>query len=61
MCIRDRIVTVIAHELGHAVHGDMLGRAVRLGVGSALYALGMGVVLSSPGLFKGFGLSLIHI
>lgn len=56
----DEIVTVIAHELGHAVHGDMLGRAVRLGVGSALYALGMGVVLSSPGLFKGFGWPEVH-
>ena len=56
----DEIVTVIAHDLGHAVHGDMLGRAGRLGVGAARYALGMGLVLSCPGLFKGFGWPEVH-
>lgn len=56
----DEILAVLAHELGHAVHKDtwrLLGQQVAV---MALYALGIGLVLQSPGLFTSFGFSGIH-
>lgn len=56
----EQILSVLAHELGHATHKDtlkMLGvQIAMLGV----YALGLGYILQTPALFVAFGLQGVH-
>ncbi len=57
---KDEILSVLAHELGHAVHRDvprLMGvQIVVLGVYAAL----IGFILQSPALAQEFGLSGVH-
>ncbi|HBG01415.1 MAG TPA: hypothetical protein DDW87_07580, partial [Firmicutes bacterium] len=56
----DQILAVLAHELGHAVHKvtwRLLGRQIAMG---ALYAVGIGLILQSPGLYTAFGFPGVH-
>ncbi len=56
----DEILAVLAHELGHAVHKDtwrLLGRQLAV---MALYAVGIGFILQSHGLFTAFGFHGVH-
>ncbi len=57
---REEILSVLAHELGHAVHKDaprMLGMQIVI---SGIYAALIGFILQSPALAQAFGLSGIH-
>lgn len=56
----DQILGVLAHELGHAKHRDTLRMLVIQILVLGVYALGLGLVLSSPSLYEQFGLSQIH-
>lgn len=56
----DEILAVLAHELGHAMHKDTWRLLARQVVVMAVYALGIGLILQTPALFKGFGFSGIH-
>ncbi len=54
------VLSVLAHELGHAVHKDvprMLGLQIVL---FGLYATVIGFILQSPALAEAFGLSGVH-
>ncbi|PKK97386.1 MAG: peptidase M48 [Tenericutes bacterium HGW-Tenericutes-3] len=57
----DEILSVLAHELGHAMHKDaprmILERAVIFGI----YAVILGLVMQSASLATAFGLSGIHL
>ncbi|NLJ81388.1 MAG: M48 family metallopeptidase [Firmicutes bacterium] len=56
----DEIVAVLAHELGHAVHGDtrrMLGLQI---IAAGFYAAGIGLILENTALFTSFGFSGTH-
>ncbi len=56
----EEILSVLAHELGHAVHKDALRLlAVQIAV-FGLYAGLIGIILQSPELAQAFGLSGVH-
>lgn len=55
-----QILSVLAHELGHAVHRDTLRMLVQQIFILGLYATVIGAVLQSPALAQAFGLSGIH-
>lgn len=57
---KDEILSVLAHELGHAVHKDaprLLGVQI---VVLAIYAVLIGFILQTPTLAQAFGLSGVH-
>ncbi len=56
----EQILSVLAHELGHATHKDTLKMlAVQIAM-LGLYALGLGFILQTPSLYTAFGLSGVH-
>lgn len=58
---KEEILSVLAHELGHAVHRDvprLLG--VQIAV-LGIYAVLIGFILQSPALAQAFGLSGVHL
>lgn len=57
----EEILSVLAHELGHAVHKDiprMLGLQIAM---FGLYAVVIGFILQSASLAQAFGLSSVHL
>lgn len=57
---KEQILSVLAHELGHAVHKDvprLLGMQI---VVLAIYAVLIGFILQTPALAQAFGLSGVH-
>ena len=57
----DEILSVLAHELGHAIHKDvpkMLGLQIAM---FGLYAVVIGFILQSASLAQAFGLSGVHL
>lgn len=56
----DEIVAVLAHELGHAVHKDVVRLLVQQSLIMGLYMLLIGFVLPSDALAQAFGLSDAH-
>ena len=57
----EEILSVLAHELGHAVHKDiprMLGLQIAM---FGLYAVVIGFILQSAALAQAFGLSGVHL
>lgn len=57
---QEEVLSVLAHELGHAVHKDvprLLGVQI---LAFGLYAALVGLLLQSPELAQGFGLSAAH-
>ncbi|MBW6473893.1 MAG: M48 family metallopeptidase [Anaerolineaceae bacterium] len=57
----DEILSVLAHELGHAVHKDV-PRMLGLQIGMfGLYAVVIGFILQSASLAQAFGLSGVHL
>ncbi|MCS6992733.1 MAG: M48 family metallopeptidase [Anaerolineales bacterium] len=57
---KEQILSVLAHELGHAVHKDvprLLGMQI---VVLAIYAVLIGLILQTPALAQAFGLSGVH-
>ena len=56
----DEIVSVLAHELGHATHKDAPRMLFQQIVYFGLYIGVLGFILSTPSLFTAFGLSGIH-
>ena len=57
----EEILSVLAHELGHAVHKDvprMLGLQIAM---FGLYAVVIGFILQSVALAQAFGLSGVHL
>jgi STE24 endopeptidase len=57
----EEILSVLAHELGHAVHKDvprMLGLQIAM---FGLYAVVIGFILQSSALAQAFGLSGVHL
>jgi STE24 endopeptidase len=57
----DEILSVLAHELGHAIHKDvpkMLGLQIAM---FGLYAIVIGFILQSASLAQAFGLSGMHL
>ncbi len=56
----DEILSVLAHELGHAIHKDVPRMlAVQIAV-LGVYAALIGFILQSPSLAQSFGLSGVH-
>ncbi len=54
------VLTVVAHELGHAVHKDV-PRLLALQIGAfGVYAAIIGAILQSPALAQAFGLTGLH-
>lgn len=56
----EEILAVLAHELGHAMHKDIIHMLIKQILIFGLYALLMVVVLQTPSLFTPFGLSGVH-
>jgi STE24 endopeptidase len=56
----EQILSVLAHELGHATHKDTLKMLVVQITMLGLYALGLGFILQTPSLYTAFGLSGVH-
>ena len=56
----DEILAVLAHELGHAVHKDILRILLQQSLVMGLYLLLIGFVLQSDALAQAFGLSGAH-
>ena len=56
----DEILAVLAHELGHAVHKDTWRLLARQIAVMALYAVGIGLILQTPGFFTAFGFPGVH-
>ncbi|PWH12352.1 MAG: peptidase M48 [Anaerolineae bacterium] len=57
---KEEILSVLAHELGHAVHKDVPRLlAVQIAV-LGIYAVLIGFILQSPALAQAFGLSGVH-
>ncbi|MEE4194085.1 MAG: M48 family metallopeptidase [Anaerolineae bacterium] len=56
----DQIIAVLAHELGHAVHKDVLRMLLQQFIVSGLYLVLIGFVLQSDALAQAFGLSGAH-
>ncbi|MEI7667656.1 MAG: M48 family metallopeptidase, partial [Erysipelotrichaceae bacterium] len=55
-----QILAVLAHELGHAKHKDTIRMLFIQILVFGVYALGIGLILQSPELFRAFGLSGIN-
>ncbi len=56
----DEIVSVLAHELGHAVFKDTFRMFIQQALVFALYALLIGFIFQSDALATAFGLSGVH-
>ncbi|MCS7011084.1 MAG: M48 family metallopeptidase [Anaerolineales bacterium] len=56
----EEVLSVVAHELGHAVHKDTLRLLVTRILVLGLYAAVIGAILQSPALGEAFGLSGVH-
>ncbi|MBS4061533.1 MAG: M48 family metallopeptidase [Bacteroidetes bacterium] len=56
----EEVLSVLAHELGHAVHKDVPRLLAVQILAFGLYAALVGVLLQSPELAQGFGLSGAH-
>jgi len=56
----EEILSVLAHELGHATYKDTTSMLFQRVVMFLLYAVTLGIILQSEGLATGFGLSGIH-
>lgn len=56
----DEILSVLAHELGHAVHKDTLRVLAQQILIILIYSLGIGLILQSGSLATTFGLSGVH-
>lgn len=56
----DEIVSVLAHELGHATHKDTYKLLIEQLLVIGLYVAILGYVLTESSLYTGFGLSNIH-
>lgn len=57
---KDEILSVLAHELGHAIHKDvprLLGAQIAV---LGIYAALIGFILQNPALAQAFGLSGVH-
>ncbi|MBU1141320.1 MAG: M48 family metallopeptidase [Firmicutes bacterium] len=57
----DEILSVLAHELGHAMHKDAPKMIIERAVIFGLYALILGLIMQSPALATAFSLSDIHL
>lgn len=60
-CSSDEIVSVLAHEIGHSKHKDVLKNLLITAVQLALYLLILGLFLSSTSLFSTFGFTEVHV
>ncbi len=56
----DEVVSVLAHELGHATHKDAPKMLFRNMMMFAIYAVALGLLLTMPSFSTSFGLSGIH-
>jgi len=56
----DEILSVLAHELGHAVHKDAPRMLFERSLVFALYAMMFGFILSTPSLYQAFDISVSH-
>lgn len=56
----DEVVSVLAHELGHALNKDSWRLVAFQIAGLAYYALFVGLLLQTPGFFTPFGFSGLH-
>lgn len=56
----DQIVAVLAHELGHAIHKDVVRMLLQQFIMLGLYTTMIGFVLQSDALAQAFGLSGAH-
>ena len=56
----EQILAVLAHELGHAKHKDAIRMLFIQILVFGVYAMGIGLILQSPDLFKAFGLSGVN-
>lgn len=56
----DEVVSVMAHELGHATHKDAIKLLLRSLIQIAFYALAIGLLLTQEIFFTSFGLSGIQ-
>ena len=61
MVHQDEILSVLAHELGHAMHKDAPKMIAERAVMFGIYALVLGLVMQSASLATAFGLSGIHL
>lgn len=57
----DEILAVLAHELGHSVHKDVIRMLLQQLLILGLYVGLLGVVLSVPSLHTSFGLTDVHV
>lgn len=57
----DEILAVLAHELGHSVHKDVIRMLFQQLLILGLYVGLLGVVLSVPSLHTSFGLTSVHV
>lgn len=56
----DEVISVLAHELGHAVNSDTWRLMVLQILNLACYAVVIGLLLQTPDFFTGFGFSEVH-
>ncbi len=57
----DEILSVLAHELGHAMHKDIPKMLIERSLVFGIYALVLGLILQTSSLATTFGLSGIHL
>ncbi len=56
----DEVLSVLAHELGHAVHKDAPRMLFERSLVFALYAILFGFILSTPSLYQAFNIPVSH-
>ena len=58
---KEEILSVLAHELGHATHKDTLKGLFRTLLLLLVYVVLLGIIVLNPILFTAFGLTGVHI
>lgn len=60
-CTTDEIVSVLAHEIGHAKHKDTLRSLIETCIEMIIYLTVLAGIFTIPALYRDFGFSEIHL